>query len=89
MQEVGTAKSQMEAAKKIVDETGETFDAVHHRVKRGAKEMGQGGHLNQTLKQNQTLMVARPVPDFSRLKGTKYFLDLKSIKFGKGTILPF
>ena len=49
MQDVGSAKSQREAAKKIADETGETFNAVHHRVKRGAKEMGQGGPPEENI----------------------------------------
>ena len=45
MQEVGTATKTLDASKKIAVETGETPEAVRHRIRRGEKEIGQGGQL--------------------------------------------
>lgn len=43
LQEVGTASSQRDAARIIAEDTGESAQAVRHRIMRGKNEMVQGG----------------------------------------------
>jgi len=59
MQEVGTAKSQREAARKIAGETGETESAVEHRIRRGKNEVRQGG----APKSKPTEIIAHSTPE--------------------------
>ncbi|UCG07113.1 MAG: hypothetical protein JSV83_00190 [Desulfobacterales bacterium] len=42
MQEVGVAKSDRAAARKISEETGEPLESVRTRIRRGKKKMGSG-----------------------------------------------
>ena len=60
MQQIGSAKNNLDASKKIATETGETSEAVRHRIRRGKNEVGQGGQSEKiSIKSDSELPKAK------------------------------
>jgi len=86
MIEAGKSKSVRETARKISAETGESFNSVHHRIRRGQEEvchLGTGGKKQSGGRKQALSKRQKSYSSMAALLTDRILEDLETIKSDK------